>query len=108
MVHCPVAVQAGPQKRIINFSIRQSGSISVTLVETALKRGEDGKQMQEYFYCLAVYSSLGRIIPLHLRIEREATTFQTASYINNTALSLTFARGLKLLNTSGLALITNI
>jgi len=27
MVHCHVAVQAGPQKRIINFSIRQSGSI---------------------------------------------------------------------------------
>jgi hypothetical protein len=43
MVYCHVAVQAGPQKRIINFSIRQSGSIRVTLVETALKGEEDGK-----------------------------------------------------------------
>jgi hypothetical protein len=55
----------------------------VTLVETALKREEEGKRTQEYFYSLPVYSHLGQIIPLHLRIEREATTFQTASYINN-------------------------
>jgi len=49
MVHCHVAVQVGPQKRIINFSIRQSGSIWVTLAETALRREEDGKWTQEYF-----------------------------------------------------------
>ena len=62
------------------------------------------------FYCLPVrvYSHLGQITPLHLRIEREATTFQTASYINNTALSVTFSRGPNVLNPSGLAQTKNI
>jgi len=62
------------------------------------------------FYCLPVrvYSHLGQITPLHLRIEREATTFQTASYINNKPLSSTFSRGPNVLNPSGLAQTKNI
>jgi hypothetical protein len=57
----------------------------VTLVETALKWEEDGKKGRDILLLSMRFISLGHILTLHLRIEREATTFKTAGYINNTA-----------------------
>lgn len=101
MVHCHMTVQVTTQKRIINYPIRQSGSILSYLSRNSLKMRRRWETNAGVFYCLPVDSHLGQIIPLHLRIEWEATTFQTAGYINNTALSVTFVGGLKVLNPSG-------